>query len=103
MPKNISPFNKGIGRLFDSSSGYVLEFFLDNRKNDYAKEEIRKFSKVSEKSLEFILPRFETEGIIFCTRKIGKVKLFQLSDNKKIEGLREAHIHLTIPAEDESQ
>lgn len=102
MPKNISPFNKGIGRLFDSSSGYVLEFFLEN-KGDYFKEEIRKFSKVSEKSLEFILPRFEREEIIFCTRKIGKVKLYALSDNKKIEGLVEAHIHLTVHEEDDSQ
>ncbi len=101
MPKNISPFNKGIGRLFDSSSGYVLEFFLENKGGDYSKEEIRKFSKVSEKSLEFILPRFETEGIIFCTRKIGKVKLYKLCDNKRIEGLVEAHVHLTVPKEDE--
>ena len=94
MPKNSSPFNKGIGRLFSSSPGYVLEFFIENHDSDYSAVEIRAISKVSVKSLDYILPNFTSENIINNTRNIGKTKMYKLSDNPKVLGLIESHMQL---------
>ena len=94
MPKNYSPFSKGIGRLFSSSSGYVLEFFIENNNSDYSATEIRAISKVSVKSLDYILPNFVKENMIFHVRSIGKTKMYKLCDNARIQGLIKSHIQL---------
>lgn len=101
MPKNISPYHKGLGRLFDSSSAYVIEFFIEN-KGDFSREEVSKNCKVSVKALQYIIPRLESDDIIFNTRSIGKIKMYKLADNKRVEGLIKTHFNLVLHEEDPS-
>jgi len=91
VAKNISPFNKGIARIFGTTSGYVFEFFIETRGNDYSAIEIHKKTNVSMSSLVRILPIFESEKIIVHTRMVGKNKMYSLVCNDKVTCLINCH------------
>jgi len=58
----------------------VVDFLFENRLQDFSKSEIARGAEVSWATLYALWPKFERQGIVKATRKVGNVTLYQLNE-----------------------
>jgi|SRR3989338_11008072 len=58
----------------------VVDFLLENRLQDFSKSEIARGADVSWATLYALWPKFERQGIVKATRKVGNITLYQLNE-----------------------
>lgn len=68
----------------DSSYICVLDFFLDNDVYDYSKSVIARESGISRVTLEPILQKLSSLGIIKQTRRNGMAKMYKLNKENEV-------------------
>ena len=76
-----SVFLKVFGR---SPQMRLMDFFLDNPKHDFTRDEIMKAIGMAKRTLYEALPVIEKEGVVIVSRKIGRAELFQLNKDSPI-------------------
>ena len=68
----------------------IIDFFLDNPKFDFTREEIMDALGMAKRTLARHLPEVVGSGIVEVSRKIGRAELYRLrKDSNVIERLRE--------------
>lgn len=67
----------------------VLDFLIVHDEFDYSMSDIAKLSGVGYSTLKLFWPKLEKAGIVKCTRKVGKAKMFRLNySNPGVEKFR---------------
>ncbi len=74
-------FLKKIG---DNARNRVLEFFIEGRGLDYAKQDVAEETKVSRQTIYKIIEEFIENDFIVFSRKAGKTNLYKLNEKSRI-------------------
>lgn len=68
----------------------VLDFFIENKNNDYTKTEIAELAGISRPTVYKVLKKFKKRKMIRLSRKIGNAQLYALNqDNPVVKALLE--------------
>ncbi len=79
----------------------VVDFLLENRLQDFSKSEIARGAEVSWATLYALWPKFERQGIVKATRKVGNITLYQLNEaTLLVKKLRQVEFALMKQAAD---
>ncbi|MCS4537358.1 MAG: hypothetical protein HYY67_00675 [Thaumarchaeota archaeon] len=65
--------------LGDSAMVRLLDFLTTNRRLDYSKTEIAKYSGIGWKTIFKLWPMLEKYNLVKLTRKVGRAKLYRLN------------------------
>lgn len=88
----------------DSARFRVIDFLLENRLQDFTKTEIAQGAGVSWASLFNHWEKLEQDCLVKVTRRVGRVKLYQLNESSPVVGqLKNIELALIKEAADEEE
>ena len=70
--------------LGDSAIIKVLDFLTLNRRLDYSKADIARYSEIGWKTLFRVFPLLEKYELVKMTRRVGRAQLYRLNMDKPI-------------------
>lgn len=78
--------------LGSSPTNRILDFFIENRRGNWALTEISEQAGVSYPSVKLIIPKLLEQGIIKIEKEVGRIKFYSINLNnpiaKKLNELR---------------
>ena len=81
----------------------IMDFLLENRLRDFTKKEISEGSGVSWTALYQHWKKLEEKNIVKVTRKIGRIRLYQLNEGEPlVEDIKRIEMELMRKAADEA-
>jgi DNA-binding transcriptional ArsR family regulator len=88
----------------DSARFRMIDFLLENRLSGFTKTEIAAGAGISWASLFNHWEKLEQDGMVKVTRKVGRVRLYQLNDRSPVvQQLKNIEMALIKAAADEEE